>query len=137
HYLGAYVQDSWRARSDLTINLGLRWDIITPFWEKNNELQTYIPGAQSTLYPGAPPGLVVAGDPGVPRTLAPTKYGNVAPRIGVGWAPNLQNLIAKAIFGADGKGSVRASFGIFYTEFPGLATGIMYAVSPFGYSYLS
>ena len=136
-YFGMYVQDSWRARSDLTINAGLRWDIITPFWEKNNELQTYIPGAHSTLFPGAPVGLVVAGDPGVPRTLAPTKDGTFAPRVGLAWAPSLQNPLARAIFGADGKGSIRASFGMFYTEFPGLATGIMYAVPPFGYNYLS
>src|SRR5580698_3520697 len=65
-YLGVYGQDSWRARNDLTINAGLRWDVIMPFWEKYNQLQTYVPGSQSTLYPGALPGLLVAGDPGIP-----------------------------------------------------------------------
>ena len=39
-YLGAYGQDSWRARNDLTINAGLRWDVIMPFWEKYNQIQT-------------------------------------------------------------------------------------------------
>ena len=48
-YLGLYAQDSWRARNDLTINAGLRWDRIMPFWEKYNQLQTYVAGAQSTL----------------------------------------------------------------------------------------
>ena len=67
-YEGLYGQDSWRARSDLTINAGLRWDIIRPFWEKYNQLQTWVPGAQSTLYPGALPGLLVPGDPGIPKT---------------------------------------------------------------------
>ena len=42
-YLGLYAQDSWRARSDLTINAGLRWDMIMPFWEKYNQLQTWVP----------------------------------------------------------------------------------------------
>ena len=87
-YFGAYVQDSWRARSNLTINAGLRWDVIMPFWEKYNQLQTWVPEAKSTLYPGALPGLLVAGDPGIPKTLAPTKYGNFAPRIGFAYTPS-------------------------------------------------
>jgi hypothetical protein len=136
-YLGLYAQDSWRATSRLTINAGLRWDIIMPWWEKYNQLQTYIAGAQSVLYPGAPRGFVVAGDPGVPRTIAPTSYKNVAPRIGFAYAPAFSNGVGRMIFGARGKSSVRASYGLFYTAFPGLATGIMYAVPPFGYNYLS
>ena len=136
-YEGLYGQDSWRARSDLTINAGLRWDIIMPFWEKYNQIQTWVPGAQSTLYPGALPGLLVAGDPGIPKTLAPTRYKNFAPRIGLAYAPRFDHGFLKTLFGSDGRGSIRASYGIFYTEFPGLAAGIMYGVPPFGYNYLS
>jgi hypothetical protein len=136
-YLGTYAQDSWRLNSGLTINAGLRWDVIMPWWEKYNQLQTYIPGAQSTLYPGAPPGLVVAGDPGVPRTLAPTSYKNFAPRIGFAYTPSFGHGIWSRIFGSAGQSSIRASYGIFYTAFPGLATGIMYSVPPFGFNYLS
>jgi Carboxypeptidase regulatory-like domain len=136
-YLGLYVQDSWRARSDLTINAGLRWDVIMPWWEKYNQIQTYVAGVQSTLYPGAPLGLVVAGDPGIPKTLAPTSYKNFAPRIGFAYSPRFDEGIWKTIFGAGGQSSIRASYGIFYTAFPGLATGIMYSVPPFGFNYLS
>ncbi len=136
-YFGFYVQDSWRVNSQLTMNAGLRWDIIMPWWEKYNQLQTYIAGAQSVLYPGAPEGFVVAGDPGVPRTIAPTSYKNFAPRIGFAYAPAFSNRIGKTIFGGSGKSSIRASYGLFYTAFPGLAAGIMYAVPPFGYNYLS
>ena len=135
-YEGFYGQDSWRARGDLTINAGLRWDIIMPFWEKYNQIQTWVAGAQSTLYPGALPGMLVAGDPGIPRTIAPTSYKNFAPRVGFAYAPRIDHGPLKALFG-NGQGSVRASYGIFYTEFPGLNTGIMYAVPPFGYTYLS
>ncbi|MGA2538521.1 MAG: carboxypeptidase-like regulatory domain-containing protein [Terracidiphilus sp.] len=136
-YEGAYGQDSWRARNNLTINAGLRWEVIMPFWEKYNQIQTWIPGATSTLYPGALPGLVVPGDHGIPKTLAPTGYKNFAPRIGFAYAPRFNDGFLKAIFGGDGKSSIRASYGIFFTEFPGLAAGVMYGVPPFGYNYLS
>ena len=136
-YFGLYAQDSWRINSQLTMNSGLRWDLIMPWWEKYNQLQTYIAGDQSTLYPGAPEGFVVAGDPGVPHTLAPTSYKNFAPRIGVAYAPSVSGILGKILFGESGKSSIRASYGLFYTAFPGLNAGIMYAVPPFGYNYLS
>jgi hypothetical protein len=136
-YAGVFGQDSWRARTDLTVNFGLRWDYIMPFWEKLNQVQTVIPGRQSVLYPGAPGGLVVPGDPGIPSTISPSKGDNFAPRLGIAYAPRFDRGILKEIFGGSGKSSIRASYGIFYTAFPGLAAGVMYAVPPFGYNYLS
>ncbi len=136
-YVAGFANDSWRARSNLTFNLGLRWDLIRPWSEKYNSIQTYVAGAQSTLYPNAIQGLVVAGDPGIPSTLAPTRYKSFAPRVGVAWSPEFHNGILKTLFGDSGKTSVRASYGIFYTAFPGLTAGIMYGVPPFGYNYLS
>jgi hypothetical protein len=136
-YAGAFLEDSWRTRSDLTLNLGLRWDLITPWWEKDNNLQTVVPGEQSVLFPNAIPGLVVPGDPGIPSTLSPTDYHNFAPRIGLAYSPKFANGILGAIFGGPGKSSMRASYGIFYTAFPGISAGIMYAVPPFGSNYLS
>ncbi|HKV04813.1 MAG TPA: carboxypeptidase-like regulatory domain-containing protein [Candidatus Acidoferrales bacterium] len=136
-YAGAFFEDSWRARSDLTLNLGLRWDLIMPWWEKNNNIQTVVPGEQSVLYPNAVAGLVVAGDPGIPSTLSPSKYRNFAPRIGLAYAPGFDRGIPGKILGGPGKSSIRASYGIFYTAFPGLSAGIMYSVPPFGYNYLS
>lgn len=136
-YAGLFAQDSWRARSDLTINFGLRWDYIMPFWEKCSQIQTIIPGRQSVLYPGAPEDLVVPGDPGIPSTISPSKADNFAPRIGFAYAPKFDRGILKNIFGDRGKSSIRASYGVFYTAFPGLSAGVMYAVPPFGYNYLT
>jgi hypothetical protein len=136
-YAGLFVQDGWRARTDLTLNFGLRWDYIMPFWEKYNQLQTIIPGRQSVLYPQAPEGLLVPGDPGIPSTISPSKGDNFAPRLGIAYAPRFDRGILRAIFGDNGESSLRASFGMFYTAFPGLSAGVMYAVPPFGYNYLS
>ena len=136
-YFGLYGQDSWHARSDLTINAGLRWDVVAPWSEKYNSLQTWVSGVQSTLYPGAPPGLLVAGDPGIPSTITPANYSNFAPRIGVAYSPRFEDGFLGKLFGRTGTTSIRASYGIFYTAFPGLSAGIMYAVPPFGYNYLS
>jgi hypothetical protein len=136
-YAGLFIQDRWRARNDLTLNFGLRWDYIMPFWEKYNQVQTIIPGRQSVLYPQAPAGLVVPGDPGIPSTISPSKGNNFAPRLGIAYAPRFDRGILKAIFGDNGKSSLRASYGMFYTAFPGLSAGVMYAVPPFGYNYLS
>ena len=136
-YMGAFAQDSWRARSNLTVNVGVRWDLIRPWNEKYDNIQTIVPGAQSVLYPNAPSGLLVAGDPGIPKGLSPTQDHNFAPRIGVAYSPNPGNGILKFLLGDAGKSSIRASFGMFYTEFPGLSAGIMYGIPPFGYNYLS
>ena len=136
-YGAAFAEDSWRARSNLTLNIGVRWDLITPWWEKYDQIQTIVPGEQSVLYPNAMKGLVVPGDPGIPSTLSPSQYHNFAPRIGIAYSPNFDNGILKAIFGGPGRSSIRSSYGIFYTAFPGLSAGVMYGVPPYGYNYLS
>jgi len=136
-YGAAFAEDSWRARNNLTLNFGLRWDLIMPWREKYNNIQTIVPGEQSVLYPNAIPGLVVPGDPGISATLSPTQYHNFAPRIGLAYAPSFRDGFWKALLGGQGKSSIRASYGMFYTAFPGLSAGIMYGVPPFGYNYLS
>jgi hypothetical protein len=136
-YAGLFAEDSWRIRRNLTFNFGLRWEYIMPFWEKYNQLQTIIPGRQSVLYPDAPVGLLVPGDPGIASTIAPSKGDNFAPRLGLAYSPDFEHGILNKIFGAGGKSSIRVSYGIFYTAFPGLSAGVMYAVPPFGYNYLS
>jgi outer membrane receptor protein involved in Fe transport len=117
------VEDSWHARSNLTVNLGLRWDVIAPWNEKYGNIQTIVTGTQSVLYPNAPPGLVVPGDPGIPAGLSPTRYNNFAPRIGLAYSPRFESGFLHTLFGDSGKSSIRASYGIFYTAFPGLERG--------------
>lgn len=123
-YAGLFAQDSWRVRHNLTINAGVRWDRISPWWEKYNQLQTLSLGQQSEVYPGAPKGLVFPGDIGIGKTLAPVRNLNFSPRVGLAWSP-------------DEKTSVRAGYGMFYTAFEGLSAAIMSANPPFGSTYTS
>jgi hypothetical protein len=134
-YLGLYAQDSWQLRPNLTLNYGVRWDLLPPWHEKYNQLQTLVAGQQSVVYPGAPTGLVFPGDPGIPATLAPTRYNNAAPRIGLAWSPRAEWL--RPLTGGAGRTSVRAGYGLFYTAIEGLSAGIMSANPPYGYDYSS
>ena len=72
---------------NLTLNYGLRWDRIEPWYEKYNQIATFEPGRQSVVFPGAPAGILFPTDPGVPRTLAPPGNRDFAPRIGLAYAP--------------------------------------------------
>lgn len=136
-YIGLYGQDSWRARPNLTLNYGLRWDVLPAWHEKYNQIQTLALGQQSVVYPGAPRGLVFPGDPGIPNTLAPTEYTNLAPRLGLAYSPNFENGLLQKLFGNSGTTSIRAAYGIYYTAFEGLSAGIMSANPPYGYDYTS
>ncbi len=106
-YFGVFGQDSWKARPNLTVNLGLRWDVARPWSDVFGRLTTPVPGLQSTKFPDSPKGNVVPGDPGVPSTISPTRYNNFAPRIGIAWAPS------GGIWG-ENKTSIRAAYGIYY-----------------------
>ncbi|HVM75540.1 MAG TPA: carboxypeptidase regulatory-like domain-containing protein [Candidatus Saccharimonadales bacterium] len=134
-YFGVFAQDSWQVKPSLTFNYGVRWDLLPPWYEKYNQLQTLVLGQQSIVYPNAPQGLVFPGDPGVPQTLAPTQYKNFAPRFGVSYSPAFQDGVLQKVFGAAGATNIRAGYGIFYTAFEGLSAGIMSANPPYGYDY--
>ena len=136
-YIGAFAQDSWQLRPGLVLNLGLRWDVLPPWHEKYNQLQTFVLGQQSIVYPGAPTGIVFPGDPGIPRTLAPTKWDNVSPRLGLAYSPDFDSGLPGVLFGHSGQSSLHAGFGFFYSAIEGLSAGIMSANAPYGYDYNS
>ncbi len=115
--LGFYVQDDWKIKDNLTLNLGMRWDWYqqainllhdqsvkqqqgsTPLWT------TSLPLSQTTV-------------PSVPQALH-----NFAPVVGFAWTPHL----LRALLGED-KTVIRGGFRIaydpaFYNMFLNIATG--------------
>ena len=131
-YGGAFAEDSWKVARNLTLNLGLRWEVSTPWYDTQGKIQTWVPGMQSTVFPLAPEGLVFPGDPGIPKTLAPTRYDNFGPRIGLAYSPGFSDGILGKIFGGPGKSSIRAAYGLYYTSIEDLNLFYEVADAPFG-----
>jgi len=128
-----YGQDSWRVKPSLTVNYGLRWEVISPWWEVHNEQDALVPGLQSKTFPTAPLGWVVAGDPGVPSTLSPTRYNNFGPRIGLAYSPSGRGGLLGKIFGGTGKTSIRTAYGIYYTTVEDRMESQNVGDAPFGF----
>jgi Carboxypeptidase regulatory-like domain len=136
-YGGAFVQDSWKVKSNLTLNLGLRWEVSMPWYDTQGKIQAFVPGLQSTVFPLSPTGLVFPGDPGIPKTLAPTKYNNFGPRLGLAYSPGFSDGLLGAVFGGPGKSSIRASYGLYYTSVEDLNLFYEVADAPFGLYWTS
>jgi outer membrane receptor protein involved in Fe transport len=104
--LDAYGEDNYKVTSRLTLNLGLRYELPFPSTENHNQVNLFVPGAQSKVIPNAPAGLLYPGDPGVPAGLIPTQKTAFAPRVGLAWDPR-----------GDAKTVVSAAYGIFYEPY--------------------
>jgi hypothetical protein len=121
-YAAGFAQDSWRAKPNLTLNFGVRWDLMQYWSEKYNQIPAFNLGQQSKVFPTAPAGLVYPTDAGVPSTLVPQKN-RFAPRLGLAYST--------------GKTSVRAGYGIFYSVIQGNTIAIDEPQPPYGLSYTS
>ena len=123
-YVGAYAQDNWRIRPNVTVNLGLRWEPFLPVqntygWVSHFEQSGFDANQHSTVYPQAPAGLIFPGDAGYPANgTSQRKMLQFAPRVGVVWTP-----------GGDERTSVRASWGVFY-DTPHLFFNTRFANNP-------
>src|SRR5215470_8888798 len=94
-----YVQDSWRVRPNLVVDLGLRWEI---------KLSPRVTHADNMLRPDGPLGWGFSSDDLVwkPGHLYKDAYKNLGPSIGFAWDPR-----------NDGKTSIRGNFRIAYDRF--------------------
>ena len=132
-YVGWFAQDSWRVKPTLTLNYGLRVELMQYWSEKYDQVPTFNPGQQSAVYPNAFPGLVYPTDPGIPNTLVPQRF-RYAPRLGMAYSPNKSGGLLGKILGGPGKTSIRASYGIFNTMIQGNTIAIDEPQPPYGLS---
>jgi hypothetical protein len=107
-----YVQDDWKVRPSLAVNLGFRWDIPTPMWEKHgrqSSLNPFLPNPGADGFPGALDFLTSKND-----RWADTYYGQFAPRIGFAWSPRL-DLVFRGGYGINFAPPIRDFGQAFYT----------------------
>jgi carboxypeptidase family protein len=123
-YFGAYIQDDWKVRPNLTLNAGLRWEPFIPLrntfdWVSHFDQTRFDQGLKSRVYPQAPAGLIFPGDDDYPGSS--TTHGRAllfAPRVGAIWTPGNNN-----------NTSIRAAYGIFY-DTPHLFFNTRFANNP-------
>jgi hypothetical protein len=102
-----YVQDDLKVSRRLTLNLGLRWDIFSPWSEKLNRFSFVDLGVKNPIT--GTPGTLLYGGNGTPGTYCNCKspidtwLGNFGPRLGFAYAINNKTVI-------------RGSWGMFYSH---------------------
>ena len=139
---GIFAQDSWRIKTNLTLNYGVRWDYVTPWAEMHHQTATLIPGVESQTFPGAPLGYLVPGDhlpngQTIPAGIAPTPKDNFSPRIGLAYSPNWSDGFLSKLTGGPGKTSIHFGAGRFFTSPEGLTVAYPTGNPPYGLTYTS
>ena len=107
-YWGLYAQDSYKAKRNLTLNAGLRWEPFSPAHDAFHRGSffsdaAFQAGTISTVFPTAPPGLFFCHDVQTPCSYVNGHKADFSPRVGFAWDPR-----------GKGRETVRAGYAIFY-----------------------
>ncbi|MGH9871486.1 MAG: TonB-dependent receptor domain-containing protein, partial [Pyrinomonadaceae bacterium] len=104
-YYSVFVQDDWKVRPNLTVNLGLRWEYFSPITSKRDRISNLILG---------PNGSLTGARVKVGGNLFNPDRNNFGPQIGFAWSP-------KTVFGhnIEDKAVLRGGFGVGFNRLPG------------------
>jgi hypothetical protein len=100
--LGVFFQDDWKVTRNLTLNLGLRYDVSFGPSEMHNRYSSFDPFIPNPTT-GMNGQLLYAGSGGFPRTFVDRDNNNFGPRVGFAWDPK-----------GDGKTAIRGGYGLIY-----------------------
>lgn len=121
HY-SAFVQDEWRLNANVTLSLGVRYDLRPGFEDREGNISNFLrdttngdvvvpddaslrltsPGFAGSL---GSTRILTASQAGLPVSLRNTDTNNIAPRLGIAWRP-----------GGDTRTVIRAGYGLYYTR---------------------
>jgi hypothetical protein len=112
HYVAGYLQDDWRVSRNLTLNLGVRYELFTHPYERNGQQGNLLLDQLKLIYvdnnvpPSIPASFTTSIPEGVsPKTLMRLDTNNVAPRLGFAYKLRDSTVL-------------RGGAGIFYGDHP-------------------
>ena len=97
-YYSAFLQDDWKVTPRLTLNIGLRWEMDTPRWEKQNQQSGFDPTPINPVS-GTPGVLTFAGRDGVSKFAHRFDKNNFGPRFGFAWRPFDNQTVVRGAYG--------------------------------------
>ena len=130
----AYVQDTWKVRPNLTLDLGVRYQYYRPVKDATNLLVTFDPAAYRPVNPATDcataaclslttarvnplNGLVQAGSTSrFGDSIIPSDKNNFSPRVGLAYQPDFESGLGRFIFGSPGKSVIRTGYGFYYDQ---------------------
>src|SRR6185295_18755986 len=111
--LSFYVADQWRARRNLTLNFGVRYELFTGIRDPSGlRLEVVTGGMDPNAALLNPNGTFdfVGGNAGSPGQFFKTDKNNFAPNFGFAYTPNFRMRFARTLFPGDGKTVIRGGF---------------------------